>query len=173
MYVFGLTNQVCKYFEFLCKTDLMFENLWRKFENLNFVKTGFKTCVFEKLCISCSCIWLISFNAWRILCKNWAFFQNCDFSRISIDWDCFSINQNWFKIFFFGEPLSVSINWNWFSINQKLWIKFFKNWVWLVQPHFSKVFQTFLSLFDLDKAHPQFFVVFLRSFCKVFLSLSR
>ena len=47
---------------------------------------------------------------------------------------------------FFDEPLSVSINWNWFSINRKSWIRFFKNWVWLVQTHFSKVFQTFLSL---------------------------
>ena len=32
------------------------------------------------------------------------------------------------------------------SINQKSWIIFFKNWFWLVQTHFSKVFQTFLSL---------------------------
>ena len=64
------------------------------------------------------------------------------------------------------EPLSI-------SINQKMWIRFFKNRVWLVQTHFSKVFQTFLSLSDLAKAHPQFFVVFLRSFCKVFLSPSR
>ena len=44
--VFGLTNQVCKYFEFLCKKDLMLKNLWRMFENLNFGKTGFKTVVF-------------------------------------------------------------------------------------------------------------------------------
>ena len=40
---------------------------------------------------------------------------------------------------FFGEPLSI-------LINRKSWIRFFKNWVWLVQTHFSKVFQTFLSL---------------------------
>ena len=39
------------------------------FENLKFGKTGFKTCVSEKLCISYSCILLIFFNAWRILCK--------------------------------------------------------------------------------------------------------
>lgn len=43
VYVFGLTNQVCKYFKFLCKTDLMLENLWRTFDDLNFGKTGFKT----------------------------------------------------------------------------------------------------------------------------------
>ena len=68
------------------------------------------------------------------------------------------------------EPLSILINRNWFSINRKSWIRFFKNWVWLVQTHFSKVFQTFLSLSKSDKASYQFFVVFLRSFCKVFLS---
>ena len=89
--VFGLTNQVCKYFEFLCKTYLMLENLWRMFENLNSGKTGFNTCVFGKLRISCSCIWLISFNAWRILCKNWAvfsklwFFWNFNRSRLFFD----------------------------------------------------------------------------------------
>ena len=47
--VFGLTNHVCKYFEFLCKTDLMLQNLCRMFENLSFGKIGFKTCVFEKI----------------------------------------------------------------------------------------------------------------------------
>ena len=73
---------------------------------------------------------------------------------------------------FFGEPLSISINRNWFSINWKSWIRFFKNWVCLVQTHFLKVFRTFLSLSDSAKAHPQFFVVFVRSFCKVFLSPS-
>ena len=89
--VFDLTNQVCKYFEFLCKIDLMLENLWRMFENLNFGKTGFQTCVFEKLCISYSCILLIFFNALRILCKNLVvfsklcFFHNFDQSRLYFD----------------------------------------------------------------------------------------
>ena len=41
--VFGLTNQACKYFEFLCKTNLMLKNLWKMFDDLNFQKTGFKT----------------------------------------------------------------------------------------------------------------------------------
>ena len=83
--VFGLTNQVCKYFEFLCKTDLMLENLQRMFENLNFGKTWFKICVFEKRCISYSCILFIFFNALRSLCiklgcfsKLCFFFQNFD-----------------------------------------------------------------------------------------------
>ena len=86
--VFGLTNQACKYFEFLCKIDLMLENLWRMFENLNFGKIGFKTCVFEKLCISYSCILLIfsvlgGFYAKKGLffSKLW-FFWNFDRSRL-------------------------------------------------------------------------------------------
>ena len=77
--VFGLTNQVCKYCEFLYKTDLMLENLWRMFENLNFGKIWSKTCVFEKLCVSYSCILLIFFNAWRILCKNLVVFSKLCF----------------------------------------------------------------------------------------------
>ena len=62
--VFGLTNQVCKYFEFLCKTDLMLENLWKIFENLNFGKIGFKTVVLKNIsshthafCSSISMLW--------------------------------------------------------------------------------------------------------------------
>ena len=66
-----------------------------------------------------------------------------------------SVLFDWYNLFFrsivsvltfLKKPLSVSINRNWFSINRKMWIRFFKNGVWLVQPHFSKVFQTFLSL---------------------------
>ena len=63
--VSGLTNQVCKYFEFLCKTDLMLENLWRTFDDLNFGKTGFKIVVFEIHFIIYSCILFINFNALR------------------------------------------------------------------------------------------------------------
>ena len=107
--VFGLTNQVCKYFEFLCKIDLMLENLWRMFENLNFRKTGFITCVFEKLCISCSCILLIFFNAWRNLCKNWAVFSKLcfclEFRSIEAVFRSIKIGSK-----YLGEPLSVSID---------------------------------------------------------------
>ena len=98
--VFGLINQVCKYFELLCKTDLMLENLWRMFENLNFGKTGLKTYVFEKLCISYSCILFIFFNAWRSLCTKLGCFSKLFFFfQILIDWSCFSINWNCFKNF--------------------------------------------------------------------------
>ena len=124
--VFGLTNRVCKYFEFLCKTDFMLENLWRMFENLNFGKTGLKTCVFEKLCISYSCILFIFFNAWRSLCTKLGCFSKLFF--FSEFWSIeavFRLIEIVLKIL--REPLSISINQNWFSINRKSWIRFFKN----------------------------------------------
>ena len=89
--VFGLTNQVCEYFEFIYKTDLMLENWWRMFENLNFGKTGFKTCVLEKHFISFLCILLIIFNALMSFFKNQVifskklFFQNFNWSNLFFD----------------------------------------------------------------------------------------
>ena len=72
------------------------------------------------------------------------------------------------------KPLYVSINRNWFLINQKAWIRFFKKLSLTCSNLLFKSFSNFsLSLSDLDKAHHQFFVVFLRYFSKVFLSLSR
>ena len=107
--VFGLTNHVCKYFEFLCKTDLMLENLCRMFENLNYGKAGFKTCVFEKLCISYSCILLIFFNAWRSLCiKLGCFSKLCfflEFRSIEAIFRSIKIGSK-----YLDEPLFVSIN---------------------------------------------------------------
>ena len=78
-------------------------------ENLNFGKTGFQTCVFEKLCILYSCILLIFLNAWRILCKNWAVFSKLcfflDFRSIEAIFRSIEIGSK-----FLGEPLSISIN---------------------------------------------------------------
>ena len=79
--VFGLTNQVCKYFEFLCKTDLMLGNLWGMFENLNFGKIGFETVVFEKYFIIYSCILFINFNTLRCFYNVFLFFQKTVFSQ--------------------------------------------------------------------------------------------
>ena len=109
--VFGLTNQVCKYFEFFCKTNLMLENLWRMFENHNFGKIGFKTCVFEKNFISYSCILFIKFNAWRSLCTKLGYFSKlCFFSEFrSIEAVYRSIK---IVLKFLAEPLSILINQN-------------------------------------------------------------
>ena len=107
--VFGLTNRVCKYFEFLCKIDLMLENLCRMFENLNYGKTGFKTCVFEKLCISYLCILLIFFNVWRSLCTKLDYFSKLcfflEFRSIEAIFRSIKIGSK-----YLDEPLFVSIN---------------------------------------------------------------
>ena len=103
---FGLTNQVCKYFEFLCKTDLMLENLWRMYEILTLGKLGLKLLFLKNIlshthafCSSISMLWGVS-----KMCL-W-FFQNCVFPKkicepllASIDPICFLINWICFKIF--------------------------------------------------------------------------
>ena len=67
----------------------------RMFENLNFGKTGFQTCVLEKHFTSYSCILFIIFNALRSFFKNQVIFSKMlFFSRIWIDPICFLINRN-------------------------------------------------------------------------------
>ena len=63
--VFGLTNQVWKFLEFYAKLIWCLRE-W--IENLNFGKTRFKTCVFEKHFISYSFMWFIKFNTLRSFC---------------------------------------------------------------------------------------------------------
>ena len=88
--VFGLTNQVYKYFEFLCKTNLMLENL-------NFGKTRFKTLFLKNItshthafCSSISMLWGVSTMC---LCS---FQKLCFFSKILWAFICF----NWSNLFF-------------------------------------------------------------------------
>ena len=104
--VFGLTNQVCKYFEFLCKADLMLENLWKMFDDLNFWKTGFKTLFFWNTFHHILMHFVHQFQCFEVFLKCvFDFFKNCVFSQkfcgplsVSIDPICFSINRNCFKI---------------------------------------------------------------------------
>ena len=82
--VFGLTNQVCKYFEFLCKKNLMFENLLRMFENLNFGKTRFKiVVVFFKTFHHILMYFVHQFQCFEVFlnCVLFFFSKNCVFSK--------------------------------------------------------------------------------------------
>ena len=54
----------------------------RMIENLNFGKTGFKTCVLEKHFISYSCILFLIFNALRSVFKNQVIFSKKLFFQI-------------------------------------------------------------------------------------------
>ena len=78
-------------------------------ENLNFGKTGFKTCVLEKHFISYSCILFTKFNALRSLFTKLAeFFKNLIFPEFRLIQFVFRSIEIAFKIL--SEPLSVSIN---------------------------------------------------------------
>ena len=165
---FDLTNQVWNYFEFfffvqniLCVWDFK----GRMFENLNFGKTGFNTCVLEKRSISYSWILFIIFNALRSFLKKPSYlFQFSVFPEFWLIQSVFRSIEITFKIF--CEPLSV-------SINRNSWIRFLKNHIWLVQNTFSNTFQISFSLPDSARLHKEFFVVFLQISCKVSLSLSQ
>ena len=134
------------------------------FENFNFVKTGFKTCVLEKHLILYSFILFLIFNALRSFFKNrFIFSKNYVFPEFRLIKPVFRSIEIVLKNN--GESLSISINRNWFSINWKSWISFFNSQIWLIQIIFSKLFQTPFSLSDSDKHHPQFFVVFNQIFC--------
>ena len=87
----------------------------RMFENLNFGKIGFTTCVLEKHFISYSCILFIIFNALRSFFKNQIiFFLKC----------CFY----YFYFYFYFYLLFFFQNFDWSNIffdQLKLYLKFF------------------------------------------------
>ena len=90
----------------------------RMFENLNFGKIGFKTCVLKKHFISYSCFLFLIFNALRSFFKNQVIFfkKNSVFPEFRLIQSVFQSIEIVFKIL--SEPLSISINRNWFSINR-------------------------------------------------------
>ena len=169
----GLTNQVCNYFEFLCKTYFEFENL--KGECLKILilgKLGFKLVFWKSISSHTHAFYSLYSMLWGVFSKNQVIFvKNFVLPKFQLIQSIFRSIKIAFKIL--SEPLSVSINRNLFSINRKLWIRFLKIWFWLVQLIFFKTFQAFLSLSDSAKAFHQIFVIFLWSFCKVFLSQGR
>ena len=98
----------------------------RMFENLNFGKIGFKTCVLENHFISYLCILFLIFNALRSFFKNrFIFLKKIVFPGFRLIQSVFREIEIAIKIL--SEPLSVLINRNWFSTNRKLWISLFLN----------------------------------------------
>ena len=140
----------------------MLENLCRKFENPNFGKTGFKTCSFEKLCISYSCILLIFFNAQRNLCKKLGcfsklcFFWNFDRSMLFFDRSKLVLNNQ--VSLCLVQSIEPKI-----SINRRSYEKFFKNRFSVESNTFSKRFFNFSLSIRLGQGSISFFCRF-RSF---------
>ena len=173
---FDLTNQVWNYFEFfffvqniLCVWDFK----GRMFENLNFGKIEFKTCVLEKHFISFLCILLIIFNALMSFFKNQVifskklFFQNFNWSNLFFDQSKLHLK------FFVSLCLFRSIKIDFRSIETRE-SSFSKK---LIFDLFKHLFQNFSKLFSLSPTRQGstdiFFVIFLQISCKVSFSLSR
>ena len=149
-------------------------------------KLGSKLVFFEKHFISYSCIIFIKYNALRSFCTKllW-FFKNLFFPKFrSIESIFRSIE---IAIKNFGQPLFVSIN-AWLILDQSKHFRFIepnfqsienriesfeKTVLHVFNLIFPKSFQLFLSPYDSVQALINFFVVFLHSFCKVFLSQGR
>ena len=154
-------------------------------ENLNIGKTAFKTSVFKKYFISYSCILFIKFNALRSFCikllwiSNFGFFHNFDWSNLFLDRSKLRL-KFWSASICFDRCLidvglveAFSIDRTLFSINRKLYREFFKNLSFSRVQTLFKLFKTFSLSIRSVKASNYFFVVLLRSFCKVFLSQGR
>ena len=94
----------------------------RMFENLNFEKTRFKTCVLEKHFISYSCILFIIFNALRSFYKNQVIFSKMLFFQ-TFGWSNLFFDQSKLHLkFFVSLCLFRSIEIDFWSI--EMWIRF-------------------------------------------------
>ena len=139
---FRLTNQVCKYFEFLCKTYLVLENL--KGECLKILilgKLGLKLVFWKSISSHTHAFYSYYSMLWGVFSKTGLFFQNkFYFSRISIDPICFSFNRNCIYNF---KWASVCFNQSKLIFDQsKIVNKFFlKSNLDLFNSLFSKVFK--------------------------------
>ena len=163
-----LTNQVCNYFEFLCKTYFVFENL--KGECLKILileKLSLKLVFWKSISSHTHAFYSLHSMLWGVFVKNQVIFSKMlfflDFRLIQ---SVFRSIEIVFKIF--CEPLSVSINRNWFSINRNSWIRFLKKSYLNCSNTFSKTFQTFFSLFDSARLHRDFFCRFPPNFLQSF-----
>ena len=78
----------------------VWEFKWRMFENLNFGKTRFQTCVLKKHFISYSCILFIIFNVLRSFFKNQVIFSKMLFFQI-FDWSNLFFDQSKLHLKFF------------------------------------------------------------------------
>ena len=132
----------------------------RMFENLNFAKTGFKTCVLEKYFISYSCILFHIFNVLRSFFKNQVIFSKMLFFQ----------NFDWFNMFFDQSKLHLKffVSLCLFRSIEKSWISFLKSQILTYSTHFSKA----LKFFSLSPIRTRLHIKFLLFSSKIFARFS-
>ena len=153
---FGLTNQVCNYYEFLCKTYFVFENL--KGECLKILilgKLGFKLVFWKNISSHTHAFYSLYSMLWGVFSKTRLFFLKCCFFQ-NFDWSNLFFNQSKLHLkFFVSFCLFRSIETDFRSIKNRKWA-FLKVRSWPVQNIFFKIFQTFLSPSDSARLHSNF-----------------
>ena len=98
--VFGLTNQVCKYFEFFMQKQIWCLRIYEECLKIWILgKLGLKLVFLKNFASHTHTFYSYFSMLGGVYAQNLAVFQNCVFFRISIDRGCFSINRNCFKIF--------------------------------------------------------------------------
>ena len=143
---FGLTNQVCKYFEFLSKTYLVFENLKGEcLKTLILGKLGLKLVFWKNISSHTHAFYSLYSMLWEVFFKNqFIFIKKIPFFQ----------NFNWSNLFFVQSKLCLKLWWSlclfWsiktvVSINQTSRIRFLKNSNLTCSNHFFKTFSLSLS----------------------------
>ena len=172
----------------LCKSYLMLENLRKLIENLKFWENWVQNLCFWKtfhLILMHFILKIQCFEGFLHKTSLFFFFKNLLFLKFRLIEPIFQSNKIAIKNF--GHPLSVlidarlilvqskhfrSIKPNFWSIENRI-KSFFKSDFHVFKLTFQKVFKTFSLYTTRSRLQSNFFVVFLHSFCKVFLSQGR
>ena len=148
----GLTNQVCNYFDFLCKTYFVLENLKGECLKILIVgKLGFKLVFWKSISSHTHAFYFFYSMLWGVFFKNQVIFPKILFSQ-NFDWSNLTFDQSKFLLkFFVSVCLFRSIETDFRSIEYRKWA-FSKVRFWPVQSIFFKKFSNFPLSFRLGKA---------------------
>ena len=139
----GLTNQVCNYFEFLCKTYFVFKNL--KGECLKILilgKLGLKLVFWKSISSHTHAFYFLYSMLWGVFSKTDLFYKkNSVFPKFQLIQSVFCSIEIVFKILM--ESLSVLINQNCCFDQSNVENKVFKKFKFDL---FKPLFQNFFSL---------------------------
>ena len=158
-----LTNQVCNYFEFLCKTYFVFENLKEEcLKILILEKLGVKLIFWKSISSHTHAFYSLYSMLWGVFFKNhiifskMLFFQNFDWSNLFFDQ--LKLNLKFFvslRLFRSIETRELGFKKSVLTCSNKLFLNFFLSlWVGKAPQRFFCHFPpNFLQGFSLPKPH--------------------